>query len=94
MAEKKEFTEGKSPITFIDLFAGAGGISEGFLQAYTIDKYYDFILASDINKNCALTHEVRYNYQLGLDTKFITQDIMSDDFINQLKDKIDRKSVV
>jgi DNA (cytosine-5)-methyltransferase 1 len=30
MAEKKEFLEGKKPVTFVDLFAGAGGISEGF----------------------------------------------------------------
>lgn len=30
MAEKKEFIEGKTPVTFVDLFAGAGGISEGF----------------------------------------------------------------
>ena len=30
MAEKKEFLEGKKPVTFVDLFAGAGGISEEF----------------------------------------------------------------
>lgn len=88
MAEIQEFTHGKTPITFVDLFAGAGGISEGFLQAYTNNKYYKFILASDINKNCALTHEIRYNYQLGLDTKFITNDIMSESFINELQEKI------
>ena len=48
MAEKAEFINDRRPITFIDLFAGAGGFSEGFLQSYTDDKYYDFILASDI----------------------------------------------
>lgn len=84
MAEKKTFLKGKKPITFLDLFAGAGGISEGFLQAYTSDKYFKFILASDINENCELTHKVRYNYQFGLDTKFLTADIMAPDFMPRL----------
>lgn len=84
MAEKKEFTSKRKKVTFVDLFAGAGGISEGFLQAYTDKKYFDFLLASDINANCQLAHEVRYNYQLGLDTKFICQDITEDDFVDNL----------
>ena len=88
MAEIEEFKQGKTPIKFIDLFAGAGGISEGFLQAYTNDKYFEFVLASDINSNCELTHKVRYNRQLGLDTAFITEDIMSDDFLSRLEKEI------
>ena len=35
--------------TFVDMFAGAGGFSEGFLQAELGDKHYEFLLASDIN---------------------------------------------
>ena len=93
MAEKKEFLNGKEPVTFVDLFAGAGGISEGFMQAYTDHNYYDFILASDINENCELTHRVRYNRQLGLNTEFITEDIMSDTFLPHLLEKLNGKQV-
>lgn len=93
MAQKKEFLEGRKPVTFLDLFAGAGGISEGFMQAYTDDKYYDFILASDINDNCELTHRVRYNEQLGLKTKFLTEDIMSETFLADLKKKIGKTAI-
>ena len=81
--QKPDFLKGRKGITFVDLFAGAGGFSEGFMQAYTDKNYYDFILASDINENCELTHRVRYNKMLGLDTEFICQDIMED--INRLK---------
>lgn len=84
MAERKDFLKGRKPVTFVDLFAGAGGISEGFMQAYTDKRYYDFVLASDINENCELTHRVRYNEQLGLATKFLTEDIMSPTFLPDL----------
>ncbi len=88
MSQKREFTKNRKAVNFLDLFAGAGGISEGFLQAYTDDKYYDFILASDINDNCELTHRVRYNEQLGLKAQFLTEDIMSETFLSDLKEKI------
>ena len=93
MAELQEFLQGKRPIKFLDLFAGAGGFSEGFMQAYTDDKYYDFRLASDINENCELTHRVRYNKMLGLDTKFICQDIMEDSFLPNLLKEIGNEEI-
>lgn len=90
---KEQFEIYGSPITFIDLFAGAGGFSEGFLQAETNNKYYDFILANDINENCELTHLVRYNHQLKLDTKFLCQDITEPDFIEKLLDEIGDRDI-
>ena len=93
MAEKADFTNTRRPITFIDLFAGAGGFSEGFLQSYTNDKYYDFVLASDISPNCELTHKARYNEQLGLSTAFIREDIMSDKFLDKLLAKVGDREI-
>lgn len=93
MANKKEFISKRKAVTFLDLFAGAGGISEGFMQAYTDDKYYDFVLASDINDNCELTHRVRYNEQLGLDTKFVTEDIMSPSFLPKIKEALGDREI-
>lgn len=93
MGEKKSFINCRESITFVDLFAGAGGISEGFLQSDENGKYFDFILASDINENCELTHRVRYNKQLGLKTDFLCQDIMEDDFLNNLLKKVGNQTV-
>lgn len=74
--------------TFVDMFAGAGGFSEGFLQAEDGEKHFDFLLGSDINPTCEVTHRMRYNEQLGLNTVFLTKDITAPDFIEELLEQI------
>ena len=93
MSQNIDFISKRKGVTYLDLFAGAGGISEGFLQAYSKDKYYDFCLASDINENCELTHRVRYNEMLGLDTKFLCQDIMEESFLSNLQKVLDGQQI-
>ena len=81
------------PFAFVDLFAGAGGFSEGFLQAEVNNKFFDFIAASDINENCELTHVVRYNHQLDLNAGFLKQDITEPDFLDNLIKQVGDKKI-
>lgn len=74
--------------TFVDMFAGAGGFSEGFLQAEENGQNFEFLLGSDINPTCEVTHRMRYNEQLGLNTVFLTKDITDPDFIEELLEQI------
>jgi DNA (cytosine-5)-methyltransferase 1 len=81
------------PFTFVDLFAGAGGFSEGFIQSEHNNKFFDFLVANDIIENSELTHVVRYNHQLGLDADFLCQDITEPDFLDNLLSKTKGKKV-
>ena len=92
IVKEKVALNGK-PFTFVDLFAGAGGFSEGFLQTEHRNKFFNFVAASDINENCELTHVVRYNHQLGLDAEFLKQDITEPDFLDNLLKKIDGQKI-
>ena len=93
VCENSAMYDSKQRITFVDLFAGAGGFSEGFLQAERNNRYFDFLLGSDINENCELTHLARYNYQLGMDAAFLQQDITEPDFLDNLLQKLNDKTV-
>jgi DNA (cytosine-5)-methyltransferase 1 len=92
-SEPLEEYKNREKISFVDLFAGAGGFSEGFLQAEHSDRYYDFLLGSDINENCELTHLARYNVQLGIDAEFLRQDISEPDFLDNLLKRLNGKKV-
>ena len=53
----------------LDIFCGAGGMSEGFIQSG-----FDVRFATDINESAKLTYMNRHE-QLGYETKFSCQDI-------------------
>ena len=82
----------KKPYTFIDLFAGCGGLSEGFYKLG-----YKALAHVEIDKYCCETLRERMRYYCysneDIEKSVIHQDITSNDVINQLHDAVGDHSV-
>ncbi len=74
--------------SFVDLFSGAGGFTEGFLLASTPESSFQLIAASDIHKNAELTHTGRFRQQLGINYSFLQKDIRDTNFKSCLRNNI------
>lgn len=71
--------------TFVDLFCGAGGFTEGLLLAGGAERRFRLRAASDIHEKAAETHRNRFSRQLGIDYSFLTSDIRDSEFISNLQ---------
>ncbi|MDE5822608.1 MAG: DNA cytosine methyltransferase [Paramuribaculum sp.] len=82
----------KKPYTFIDLFAGCGGLSEGFYKLG-----YKALAHVEIDKYCCETLRERMKYygysSEDVDKSVIHQDITSEAVINQLHNAVGDHSV-
>jgi len=64
-----------SVYTFIDMFSGAGGFTEGLLLSGSKDSAFKLVCASDIHMHAGMTHENRFKNQMGLEYEFVVGDI-------------------
>lgn len=78
--------------TFVDLFSGAGGFTEGFLLAGNGKNEFSLVGASDIHAGARDTHVNRFACSLGIDYTFVQQDIRDPDFLSTLVSSIERAS--
>lgn len=81
---------GKAPYNFIDLFAGAGGLSEGFIQAG-----FSAIAHVEMNEYAAQTLETRTGYyylknqgKLDIYRDYIRGKISRNEFLKHVPDKL------
>lgn len=77
----------REPYTFVDLFAGAGGFTEGFLLAGE-ESNFELLGATDVSPMAQLTHERRFRDQLGQRYSFVTQDIRNPSFTKYFLDSV------
>ena len=77
--------------TFLDLFAGAGGFTEGMLLASHDRSCFKLVAASDIHPNARLTHKNRFSKQLGINYSFLVEDISSDSFVQNIIDCVNNQ---
>lgn len=81
-----------STFSFVDLFSGAGGFTEGFLLAGNGKKEFSLVGASDVHIGARDTHVNRFFKTLGIDYQFLTKDIRDSDFLNDLILGIEKSS--
>lgn len=81
----------RKPFTFVDLFSGAGGFTEGMLLAGK-GEAFRLVAASDIHENAEKTHTHRFREQIGIDYGFLTMDIREDEYQEKLLALAEEKS--
>jgi DNA (cytosine-5)-methyltransferase 1 len=71
--------------TFVDLFCGAGGFSDGLMLADHPQNYLTPIAASDVNPTAQLTYEHRFVKQLNIGVKYFRRDVRDKTLIGDLR---------
>lgn len=74
--------------TFVDLFCGAGGFTEGLLLAGDEHSTFKLLAASDHQENAELTYTNRFRNQLGINFSFLLKDVRNDNFSEELVENI------
>lgn len=76
--------------TFVDLFCGAGGFTEGFLLASSRAAAPKLVAASDSSPMVRLTYEGRFRDQLGINFGYVERDVRDPSFITDLVTEVER----